>query len=46
MAQSSTNYGSNKGGAKIIRQGHTSLGRYGDEYNVPTRNSSPKEVRP
>jgi len=46
MAQYATNYGNKKGGAKIVRQGHTSLGRYGDEYSTPTRNSNPKEVRP
>lgn len=41
-----TNYTGKKGSAKIIRQGHTALGRYGDDPNVPTRNKNPKDLHP
>jgi hypothetical protein len=41
-----TNYTGKKGSASIIRMGHTSLGRYGDDPNVPTRNSNPREEKP
>lgn len=41
-----TNYTGKKGSASVIRQGHTTLGRYGDDPDVPTRNSRPKDLKP
>ena len=41
-----TNYTGKKGSASVVKQGQTTLGRYGDDPNTPTRNNKPKDLTP